>query len=133
MEKVLDIVRLLKKISDEKSEIEILYYNERLLDDMFQNKFGGVTRLLQSAEHFSEQVIKAEGNLGIGGSIVQFLLNLKAVIGVEGKVGEKVNTIVENELNEYKKIALCEAYLEDQGHVVIPEFCTQISAMNTLQ
>lgn len=114
----LDIIRLLKKISKKPGGIQVVYVNSLLLDELFIKQFGGVTNLLQSTERTTEQALKAEAGAGIGGTIAQLFLDLKASIGAEGMIGRKTKTIVEEELRIEKKIALCEASLEDQGLII---------------
>jgi hypothetical protein len=115
--KEIDIVRLLKKIAG-RPEFEIIYLNSRLLDDLFENQFGGVTKLLQSIERTSEQALEAEAGVGLGGVVARLFLDLKACIKAEGKIGKKTKVVVEKDLTLQKKITLCEAALEDQGLII---------------
>jgi len=114
----LDIIRLLKKISEKPGGIQVVYVNSLLLDELFAKQFGGVTKLLQSSERTTEQALKAEAGAGLGGVIAQLFLDLKASIRAEGRIGRQTKTIVEEELTLEKKIALCEASLEDQGLII---------------
>lgn len=110
-----DIVRLLKKIADEPARAEVVYVNHRLLDDLFENQFGGVTKLIESVERTSEKALKAAAGVGLGGILATLFLDLKASIKAEGKIGEQTKTVIEKELTLQKKIRLCEAALDDQG------------------
>ncbi len=114
----LDIIRLLKKVSASPVGMEVVYVNHRLLDDLFENRFGGVTKLLQSIERTSEYALKAEAGVGLGGILAKLFLDLKASINAEGKIGKQTKTVVEKELTLQKKIALCEASLDSQGLIV---------------
>lgn len=113
-----DIIRLVKKVSEKPRGIEVVYVNSRLLDDLFETRFGGVTKLLQSVERTSEQALQAAAGAGLGGVLAKLFLDLKASISVEGKIGRQTKTVVERELTLQKKIALCEASLDDQGLIV---------------
>ena len=96
--------------------------NHRLLDDLFENRFGGVTKLLQSIERTQEHVLVAEAGAGLGSVLVKLFLDVKARITAEGKIGKQIMTVVEKELSLQKKILLCEASLDSQGLIVkVPE------------
>jgi hypothetical protein len=114
----LDIIRLLKKISEKPGGIEVVYVNSLLLDELFAKQFGGVSKLMQSTERTTEQALKAEAGAGLGGVIAQLFLDLKASISAEGRISRQTKTMIEEELTLEKKIALCEASLEDQGLVI---------------
>ena len=110
-----DIVRLLKKIADEPAKAEVVYVNQSLLNDLFENQFGGVTKLIESIERTSEKALKAEAGVGLGGILATLFLDLKASVKAEGKIGGQTKTVIEKELTLQKKIRLCEASLDDQG------------------
>jgi hypothetical protein len=109
-----DIIGLLKKVAEKPVGGEIVYVNNRLLDDLFETRFGGITKLVQSIEQTSEQALKAQAGIGLGGVLAKLFLDLKASIKVEGKIGEKTKTVIEKELTLQKKIGMCEASLDDR-------------------
>jgi hypothetical protein len=113
-----DIVRLLKKISEKPAVMDVVYVNRRLLDDLFDAQFGGIGKLVQSIERTAEKSLKSELGAGLGGIIAQLFLNLKASIKAEGKIGTRTKTVIEEELTLQKKIGLCEASLADQDAIV---------------
>jgi hypothetical protein len=94
----LDIIRLLKKIAGEKGGVEVVYVNSLLLDALFGQQFGGVSKLVQSVERTSDQALKSEAGAGLGGVLAKLFLDLKVSITAEGKIGEQTKTIVEREL-----------------------------------
>ena len=112
-----DIIPLLKRISEKPVQTEILYMNRRLIDDLFENLFGGTTNLLQFIERTSEREFKSMAGAGIGEVLSKMFLDIKASIGIEGKIGKKTKSIVEKGLTYKKKIALCEALLAEQDMV----------------
>lgn len=114
----LDVIRLLRKVSASPVRREVVYVNRRLLDDLFENEFGGVTGLLDSIERTSRAALRTEVGVGLGGVLANLFLDLKASIGAEGEIGEQTKTVIERELTLLKKIALCEASLDSKGLIV---------------
>jgi hypothetical protein len=113
-----DIIGLLKRIAGDKGRMEVVYVSSLLLDALFEQQFGGVTKLVQSIDRTSEKALKSEAGAGLGGIIAKLFLDLKASITAEGKIGEQTKTFVEKELTLQGKIRLCEASLEIGGLVV---------------
>jgi|SRR5271166_600662 len=116
--KDIDLIRLLEKTSERLVEAEVVYVNDRLLDDLFEHRFGNVTKLMQSIERTSGHALKAEAGAGFGGLLSKLLLNLKANVSAEGRIGKQTKTVVEMQSTLQTKIALCTASLEDQGLII---------------
>lgn len=112
------ITSLLKKLAKEPAAAEVVYVNHRLLDDLFESRFGGVTKLLESIEQTSERALKAVLGAGFGGILAKLFLDFKAGIAAEGKIGEQTKTVVERELTLPKKVRLCEASLVEEGLIL---------------
>ena len=108
-----NIIQVLNKVSNNKESVEALYVNPLLLDNLFGDLFGGVTRILQSIEKSSDKELKIEGTAGIKNSIISLFLDIKASISAEGKIGEHEKSLIGKELTINKRIKLCETALLD--------------------
>ena len=113
-----NIIKVLNKVSNSTERIEALYVNPLLLDTLFGDLFGGVTRILQSIEKSSDKELKIEGTAGIKNSILSLFLELKAYMLAKGKIGEHARSLIEKELTVNKKIKLCETALLDSDLII---------------
>lgn len=113
-----NIIQVLNKVSNNAESVETLYVNSLLLDNLFGDLFGGVTRILESIEKSTDKDLMIEGSAGIKSSIMSLFLDIKAGISAEGRIGEHEKTLIEKELTINKKIKLCEAALLGAGQIV---------------
>ncbi len=107
------LIKVLNKVSDNTESIETLYVNSLLLDTLFNDLFGGATRILQSIEKTSDKELTIAGEAGLENSILSLFIKLKACLSAEVKEGVHAKSLIESELTINKKIKLCEAALED--------------------
>jgi hypothetical protein len=110
-----DLTYLVEKISAERGRAEVVYVNSLLLDALFEKRFGGVTKFLESIEKSSDLALKADAGAGLGGALLKLFFDLKASITAEGMISEQTKKIVEKELTLPLKARLCEVSLEAAG------------------
>jgi hypothetical protein len=113
-----DLAKLLKQLDDEPTETEIIYAHKGLIEKLFQAQFGGITKFLESVAHGSKRALKGEAGLGVGGSFLKILLDIRAKIGAEKQISNELKVIIEKELTLLKKLRLCEAVLAEKGLIV---------------
>ena len=108
-----DLVEISKSISGSKQNLETLYVNPLLLDTLFNNLFGGVTRFLETIQNTSDKELKSAAELGIENSLLSLFIKLKASVSAQAKEGVHTKSLIETELTINRKIKLCEAALEN--------------------
>ncbi|MFV2056216.1 MAG: hypothetical protein ACC707_07090 [Thiohalomonadales bacterium] len=108
-----NLIRLLSKVPDRTKGLEALYVDPLLIDAIFNDLFGGTSKILQLIEDCSEEELKDAEDAGIKNSMVSWLIALKTDLSTQNKDTEAAKLFIENDLALSRKIKICEAALED--------------------